>query len=242
MTPFNEQNSFDASVNSYDTTDPVQGGPGGAANNPLQSLVNRTRWLYGQVQSILLTISGLAPLNSPGLTGTPTTPSPPAGDSSTKIPTTSWVAALVGGVSGGGASAPTSSRSPTAGWRWDPRDGWLEQWGEYDVGISQEGDYTVQFPVVFTTCLGMSGQSIDPGSATDSTHMQRGSYTNSSGYFRAQDSTGGNSAAAAGISWRSWGYSNGPPSPNSAYGSGGSTGSGGGGGGGGAGGSGGQQQ
>jgi hypothetical protein len=53
MTNFTENNSFDAAVYQLATTDPVIGGPSGAANAPLQNLVNRTRWLYNQVETLL---------------------------------------------------------------------------------------------------------------------------------------------------------------------------------------------
>ena len=96
MTPFTENNSFDAQVESYDTTDPVQGGSGGVANTPLQSLVNRTRYLFNQVALVILDLATLAPINSPNLTGTPTGPTPPSGDNSTKLATTAFAQALSG--------------------------------------------------------------------------------------------------------------------------------------------------
>ena len=46
MIPIVEVRSFDASVNQFDTTDPVLGGMNGVSNNPIVSLTNRSRYLY----------------------------------------------------------------------------------------------------------------------------------------------------------------------------------------------------
>ena len=46
MTPIVEVRSFDASVNQYDTTDPVLGGFGGISNAPIVALANRSRYLF----------------------------------------------------------------------------------------------------------------------------------------------------------------------------------------------------
>lgn len=86
-----ESSSFDAGVYQLETTDPVQGGVGGVSNAPLLNLANRTRWLYNQITSILTTIAGLATLNSPALTGSPTAPTRPAGDSGTGLANTLFV-------------------------------------------------------------------------------------------------------------------------------------------------------
>lgn len=93
--------NYDTGVYQLQLTDPVQGGPGGVSNAPLLNLANRTAWLY---QELNLVIDGttipptVAPLNSPVLTGTPTTPTPPLGDNSLKIANTAFVQGSLAGV------------------------------------------------------------------------------------------------------------------------------------------------
>jgi hypothetical protein len=93
-----ETSNFDTGVYQLETADPVQGGASGLSNTPFKNLVNRTRWLYDQVQAILTAIGTLAGLNSPALTGTPTAPTPAAGDNSTKIATTAFVDTAIFGL------------------------------------------------------------------------------------------------------------------------------------------------
>lgn len=91
MTDFTENNAFDATVHQIATTEKVTGGGGGSINAPLQSLVNRTRWLVTQVQAILTAIGLLAPKDSPTFTGSPEAPTAAAGTSSTQLATTAFV-------------------------------------------------------------------------------------------------------------------------------------------------------
>lgn len=93
-----ETNSYDSGVYQIELLDPVQGGVGGLTNKPLLNLANRTNWLWNQIQSILSAIATLAPINSPNLTGTPTSPTPAAGDSSTKVATTAFLSNAESGV------------------------------------------------------------------------------------------------------------------------------------------------
>lgn len=89
-----ETSSFDAGVYQLETTDPVQGGIGGVSNDPLINLTNRTRWLYDRLAALdagTFTPSWIAPKNSPALTGSPTCPTQPMGDSSTKLANTEFV-------------------------------------------------------------------------------------------------------------------------------------------------------
>jgi hypothetical protein len=95
-----ESNSFDATVYQLATTDPVQGGAGGIANSQPQSLTNRTRWLYNQIQSILAGLAGYAGINSPTFTGSPKGPTAAAGDNSTTLATTAYVYTATGGIVG----------------------------------------------------------------------------------------------------------------------------------------------
>lgn len=92
-----EVDTYDAGVYQLETTDPVLGGVGGVANAPLLNLANRTGWLKNTIGSILSTIASLAPINSAGLTGTPTAPTAAAGDDSTSIATTAFVQGALGG-------------------------------------------------------------------------------------------------------------------------------------------------
>ena len=46
MIPIVEVRSFDASVNQFETIDPVLGGINGVSNSPITALTNRTRYLY----------------------------------------------------------------------------------------------------------------------------------------------------------------------------------------------------
>lgn len=55
------------------------------------AFTNATAWAAGQVDALSGQIAMKAPLASPALTGTPTATTPPAGNDSTRIPTTAWV-------------------------------------------------------------------------------------------------------------------------------------------------------
>jgi hypothetical protein len=93
--------NYDVGVYQLTLTDPVQGGLGGVSNEPLLNLANRTAWLY---QELNLVMAGtfipptVAPLLSPILSGSPTTPTPPLGDSSLKIANTAFVQGTIAGV------------------------------------------------------------------------------------------------------------------------------------------------
>jgi hypothetical protein len=63
-------------------------------------------------------VTGLAPLASPALTGTPTAPSPTAGDDSTKIATTAFVTDAVAAGGGGGGGPLSWSNIATFGTNW----------------------------------------------------------------------------------------------------------------------------
>lgn len=93
--------SYDAGVYQLETTDPVDGGVGSVSNSPLLSLANRTAYLYQHVTNLEngTTIPPtVAPLNNANLTGSPTTPTPALGDSSTKISNTAFVQGTVNGL------------------------------------------------------------------------------------------------------------------------------------------------
>ncbi|HEX8817581.1 MAG TPA: hypothetical protein VF753_18970 [Terriglobales bacterium] len=63
------------------------------------------------IQDSGVAVSALAPLASPGFSGTPTAPTPATSDSSTKIATTAWVNAQGYGTSGGNVSGPSSANN-----------------------------------------------------------------------------------------------------------------------------------
>lgn len=89
---------YDSGVLQLELSTPVQGGVGGASNAPLLNLANRTAYLKQHVDNLETNAAGLAPVNSPTFTGTPTTPTPALGDSSQKIPSTAWVQNTIGGI------------------------------------------------------------------------------------------------------------------------------------------------
>jgi hypothetical protein len=86
-TPLTENNNFDSTVSEYDTTDPVQGGVGGAANVPIVGLTNRTRWLFNQVSAILTALAAKAPSDSPTFINNPHAPTKMIGDATTALAT-----------------------------------------------------------------------------------------------------------------------------------------------------------
>lgn len=96
-----EVTSYDAGVYQIELTDPVQGGPTGVTNVPLKSLANRTNYLkkhLDDIESGATVPNGLAVLNSPAFTGTPTSPTAPLGDASQKIASTDFVQKSLGGI------------------------------------------------------------------------------------------------------------------------------------------------
>lgn len=92
-----ETSTWEPGVFQLETSTPVQGGVGGASNTPLLQLASRTKYLYDQITSILSSIAGLAPLNSPTFTGDPKAPAPDPGDNDTSISTTAFVQLTVAG-------------------------------------------------------------------------------------------------------------------------------------------------
>jgi hypothetical protein len=121
----------------------------------------------------------LAPINSPSFTGTPSGPTPPGGNSSTRFATTQFVVSAIGGLAPlaspaftGVPTAPTASiatrnsqlattqfvipgSSVSAnGFRRLPDNG-LEQWGSFTKVANQQG-HAVTFPTNFTSsCFGV---------------------------------------------------------------------------------------
>ena len=89
---------YDSGVYQVEVADPVQGGVGGVSNAPLLNLARRTAYLKQHMDSLETAAVTFATLNSPALTGTPTTPTPPLGDSTQKIPSTDWVQKSIGGI------------------------------------------------------------------------------------------------------------------------------------------------
>jgi microcystin-dependent protein len=53
MANLTETATFETNIYQLATTDPVQGGPGGIANEQAQKLANRTQWLKGKVDQLL---------------------------------------------------------------------------------------------------------------------------------------------------------------------------------------------
>lgn len=98
MSTLTDTATYTAAITQYDATTPATGGPGGPMNAPLQDLANRTAYLKVQTDALNSASSGLAPLLSPALTGSPTAPTQASGDNSTKIATDAFVQAALGGV------------------------------------------------------------------------------------------------------------------------------------------------
>ena len=97
-----EQPNYDVGVYQIETTDPVDGGVGSITNSPLLNLADRTAYLKLHVDNLESGATqppGMAPLNSPDFTGSPTAPTAPGGDISSKIANTVWTQGLVNGVS-----------------------------------------------------------------------------------------------------------------------------------------------
>jgi hypothetical protein len=82
-------------------------------------------------------LASYAPLNSPALTGAPTTPTPAANANNTQVPNTSWVKSLVGGS--------VSLTSPGYALR---ADGVFEQWGSWTAAAQNQ--YSITFPYTFS--------------------------------------------------------------------------------------------
>lgn len=59
MANLTETATYEAGIYRFETTDPVQGGPGGIDNLPTNQLANRTAWLKAQVEAILADIAAI---------------------------------------------------------------------------------------------------------------------------------------------------------------------------------------
>lgn len=59
MANLTETPTYEAGIYRFETTDPVQGGPGGIDNLPTNQLANRTAWLKARVEAILLDIAAI---------------------------------------------------------------------------------------------------------------------------------------------------------------------------------------
>lgn len=96
-----ETPSYDAGVYQLEVTDPVQGGLSGVSNAQAKALADRTAYLKAHVDAIesgSFSLPGYAPINSPVFTGSPSGPTQPVGDSSTKLATDAFVAAATDGI------------------------------------------------------------------------------------------------------------------------------------------------
>lgn len=102
---------YDVGVYQLEVTDPVDGGVGAISNAPLLNLSNRTAYLKKHVDDLESGVTippTVAPKNSAALTGTPTAPTPPLGDNSTKLATTAFVQGTVNGVTAKDVSGNTN--------------------------------------------------------------------------------------------------------------------------------------
>jgi hypothetical protein len=97
MTNLVESSAYDEGIYQIETTDPVVGGPDGIDNLPHKSLANRTKYLKDHVDALEAAAGNYAPKASPALTGSPTAPTQPLGDTSTKIANDEFVQKTVGG-------------------------------------------------------------------------------------------------------------------------------------------------
>jgi hypothetical protein len=100
----------------------------------------------GNVQDSGTSLASLAPIASPGLTGTPTAPTPASTDSSTKIATTAFVTSAVYGVRG--AYSPASVASVNSFGQWTTPAAITVTsvdlyTGNQSAGCSTAGTYTV---------------------------------------------------------------------------------------------------
>ena len=127
-----ENNSYTQGVYQIETTDPVQGGPGGISNEPHRHLANRTNWLKREVEL-------RAPLDSPALTGSPTAPTPATSENSTKLATTEFVKNLF----------PTLDNSTDS---FTLPNGLTLKWGTTQpIAPGPNGIVTITFPLSFST-------------------------------------------------------------------------------------------
>lgn len=114
MANLNETPVWSEGVYQLEVADPVQGGPGGIDNRQAQELANRTAWLKGQVDALTAAAGNWAPIASPQFTGSPTAPTAPAGNNSTRIATTAFVAAAIASGSWAPIASPEFTGTPKA--------------------------------------------------------------------------------------------------------------------------------
>lgn len=114
-----EVTSYDAGVYQLEITDPVDGGVGAKTNAPLLALSNRTNWLKKHIDDLEAgnTIpDGIARINSPPFTGTPTAPTQAPGDDSTRLATDAFVQAAVNGQAGVSIAGNATTTLTQAQW------------------------------------------------------------------------------------------------------------------------------
>lgn len=88
---------------------------GGGAAASVAALQSAVSTINGQITVINVALAGKAPLASPALTGNPTAPTQAAGNSSTRLATTAFVAAgFVARNASTGWGAPTGTASKAA--------------------------------------------------------------------------------------------------------------------------------
>jgi hypothetical protein len=98
MAALAETDSWEAGIYQIELTDPVVGGPDGISNRQAKQLANRTLWLKGLLEALQLDLTEYAPLASPAFTGTPSAPTPAAGDNSQRLANTAFVQAALAAV------------------------------------------------------------------------------------------------------------------------------------------------
>jgi hypothetical protein len=114
-----EEAVYDEGVYQIEIADPVQGAVGGLDNKALLNLANRTAWLKQHLDALEAgtTIPAtFAPINTPAFTGTPTAPTPPPGDDTTKIATTAFVQLAGGGAVSASVAGASHVTLPSAAW------------------------------------------------------------------------------------------------------------------------------
>lgn len=84
--------------------------------NAVASAVTSVAGRTGAVTLAVADVSGAAPLLSPALTGAPSAPTPTAGDSTTKVATTAFVAAAFSAASPAGMVAHFARNAAPTGW------------------------------------------------------------------------------------------------------------------------------
>lgn len=86
-----ETDGWESGIYQLEVADPVRGGAGGVDNLPLLQLANRTGYLKAICDTLTGEFAGLAPINGPAFTGTPTAPTAAASNNSLSIANTAFV-------------------------------------------------------------------------------------------------------------------------------------------------------